>query len=279
MLSSLISQTLNRRYQGPSVSSLGSLFVSGRFKTRVLVHLLFIRSIISLSSSISLEKSEVHSYTQLHYIYKKDLFATMAAKVAVASDPDREQTAGGLRDHFLKNSHHQTSIVNDGYRMPTKFDITTSNAGVYKGPQLHQATADLLNDLLQKNQLSHHVYFSETGGFHNHTCHHLLAAYALGATPEELQFAYDSMEGVQRARLPIDQRRVEEMHTEGGFKSMLGDGDQFQNYLAFFWQKLEKDGWRNALNEYLFSGSEIAEELFVRLYAGKPCNEMLWVAL
>lgn len=179
----------------------------------------------------------------------------------------RDQTAWGLSSHFAHNKKHEKSILHDGYQLPTQFDMTTQSTDVYKGPTLLQDSADLLNKLLKANQLDNHVYFSETDGFHNHRAHHLLAAYALGSTPEDLQLAIDTMEETQRPRFQIDASRVNAMYNGGDFRSMLGDDRYYQDYTAFFWQKFKKDGWKNTLVEYLFSGSSIAEDLFVRLYA------------
>ena len=39
-------------------------------------------------------------------------------------------------------------------------------------------------------------------GFHNHLAHHLLAVYALGATSELLQAAYDEHASYQAPRKP-----------------------------------------------------------------------------
>jgi hypothetical protein len=39
-------------------------------------------------------------------------------------------------------------------------------------------------------------------GFHNHLAHHLLAVYALGATPGVLQAAYDEHASYQAPRKP-----------------------------------------------------------------------------
>lgn len=72
--------------------------------------------------------------------------------------------------------------------------------------------------LLKKNHNKWHIFFNDSGkytrtnvgdfpptrfpGFHNHLAHHLLAAYALGATPEILQAAYDEHASYQAPRKP-----------------------------------------------------------------------------
>jgi hypothetical protein len=195
------------------------------------------------------------------------LSALIAAKTVMANDSRHEQSAGGLRDHFHKNKTHARTTAKDSYELST-FNITTQHTGIYKGPKLQKESADLLNNLLKVSQADYHVYFSETGGFHNHRIHHLLAAYALGATPQELQLAVDTMEDSQRPRITIEKEVVDQMYDQGEFESMLGDDRHYCNYLAFFLQRFEKDGWKNAVNEYLFSDTKLANDLLVRLFAG-----------
>lgn len=189
---------------------------------------------------------------------------------AIADNPsDRERSAGGLVDHFQKNlNHHHESLPNDGYHVLSRFNVGPHTPGVYRGPQLRQDSAELLNAMLEKNEVENHVYFSETGGFHNHGVHHLLAAYALGAAPTDLQLAHDTMASAQRPRYPIDEMRIKEMLETKGFQSMLGDDRHFHDYLAFFLQKFEKEGWKAVLTEYLSSGTALADNLLARLFAG-----------
>ena len=72
--------------------------------------------------------------------------------------------------------------------------------------------------LLKENHNKWHIFFNDSGeypctytagdfppirippGFHNHLAHHLLAVYALGATPEVLQAAYDEHASYQAPR-------------------------------------------------------------------------------
>jgi sulfur relay (sulfurtransferase) complex TusBCD TusD component (DsrE family) len=80
--------------------------------------------------------------------------------------------------------------------------LTPSTAGIYHTPDITSQSAKVANELLQENHDKYHI-FVNTDGFHNHIAHHLLAIYALGATPDELQKAYDNNKGYQRNQFPV----------------------------------------------------------------------------
>lgn len=103
----------------------------------------------------------------------------------------------------------------------------------------------------------------------DHTVHHILTIYALGATPDEIRAAYDRDKSYQRPVLPTTQSVVESLHDKTQFQQHLGKEKNYPNYLAFFQQEIEKKGVPDVLNEYLFSGSESAETMLARLYGGE----------
>jgi hypothetical protein len=53
------------------------------------------------------------------------------------------------------------------------------------------------------------------------------------------------------------------------FKKYLGNEKYYQDFLIFFQQEMDKKGWENVLNEYVFAGDERADDLLTRLYAGR----------
>lgn len=58
------------------------------------------------------------------------------------------------------------------------------------------------------------------------------------------------------------------MNNPDQFKRCLGDERNYHDYLEYFQSEMESKGWQAALNEYLFSGDERADDMLVRLYAG-----------
>jgi hypothetical protein len=53
------------------------------------------------------------------------------------------------------------------------------------------------------------------------------------------------------------------------FKKTLGStGATYAKFLPFFQEEIDKKGWENVLEEYVFTGDERAEDMLVRLYSG-----------
>lgn len=59
--------------------------------------------------------------------------------------------------------------------------------------------------------------------FHNHITHHILSIFALGATPSEIQRAFDENKGRQRPHFPIEDQIVHDMANPAGFTKYLGE--------------------------------------------------------
>ncbi|KAJ7173221.1 hypothetical protein C8R46DRAFT_1082248 [Mycena filopes] len=126
------------------------------------------------------------------------------------------------------------------------------------------ASAQLLEDLLRKDYVSHHCYFNEKG-FHNHLSHHLVAAYDLGGPPALLQKIYDVDAPTQR---PID-RQGEDL-TETNWTTRLGNQKAYGSYLAFFADQIAKLGVPETLKKYVMAPEANGNEalMFGRLLGG-----------
>ena len=148
------------------------------------------------------------------------------------------------------------------------FPVTIATTGVYHVPDLSVTSAEKTSSLLQHNWNSFHVFWN-LKGYHNHQVHYLLTAYALGADPSELQNAFDMNAGYQRPALPRTEGLVRKLYDDRYFTSLLGNEVYFPDYTAFFLKRFEQEGWQNVVNKYLFSRSEIADDLLVRLHAGR----------
>ena len=111
------------------------------------------------------------------------------------------------------------------------------------------------------------LFFNDEG-FHNHIVHLVLTLYGLGAPPNVIERSYKANTSYQQATKPLTEENVAAMSEPHGFKSFLGNAEYTHDYLEFFQREIEKKGVETVLQEYLFSGTEIAEDMLVRLFMG-----------
>lgn len=160
----------------------------------------------------------------------------------------------------------------------SQIHLTPDAAGVYHVPSIQPASYKAGSQLLQENHDRFHIFFN-LEGFHNHIAHHLLTIFALGATPGELQQAFDHNANYMRLQFPINQREVEDMSDPVKFREYLGNEKYFHDFEAFFQSEIEKKGWEAVLNEYLFARDERADDLLTRMFAGRRVHPFLWLRL
>lgn len=147
-----------------------------------------------------------------------------------------------------------------------KIHISPENTGLW-GVKQTDDVANKLTELLQKDLEVNHVYFNDRG-FHNHIVHHLLALFGTGADAKTIQQGFDGNLGYQRPARPTHNHVVEDLQTWSHASKYLGKDQYYPDFLAFFQREIERKGWEAVVTEYLFSGTEGAEDLLVRLYAG-----------
>lgn len=114
----------------------------------------------------------------------------------------------------------------------------------------------------------HHIFFNDKG-FHNHIVHHLLTLYGLGAPASVIEKHYQRNAAYQRPQFPVEERTVTDMANPECFIKDMGQEKFYHDYLTFFQREMEKKGWENVLNEYLFSGTKQADDLLARTFAGE----------
>lgn len=122
--------------------------------------------------------------------------------------------------------------------------------------------------LLQKNHDESHIFWREANG-HNHTVHNLLTSLALGASPSELQQAFeDDEKDHSRSKPEADEHAVREMADEEKYYERLGQDAQYSNFLAFYEQEINAKGWKAVINQHCFSRTRNADALLARLFDG-----------
>ena len=132
---------------------------------------------------------------------------------------------------------------------------------------IKQESATRTSDLLQENHEKHHIFFNQSG-FHNHIAHHLLTIYSLAATPAQIQKHYDENQDYQRPPQPIEAAIVKGMEDPSQFTKYLGKERYYNDYLRFFQSEMDKKGWQQVLNEYVFAGDDRADDMLARMFAG-----------
>jgi hypothetical protein len=70
-----------------------------------------------------------------------------------------------------------------------------------------------------------------------------------------------------------DETTVSAMAEPTAFKEFIGKEEHYLDFCEFFERELEKYGYEDVLQKYLFGDSEIAKNIFPRIYHGK-CGTM-----
>ncbi|KAF7585221.1 hypothetical protein BBP40_011660 [Aspergillus hancockii] len=145
--------------------------------------------------------------------------------------------------------------------------LSPNNLGIIRGSNPPPESLELANRLLQRNHDELHIFFRDMNG-HNHLVHNLLTRLALGATPAQIQTAFDDDLPTQRPMPPVDFDVVKQLADETYFYERIGQIAHYTNFLVFFEQQIEKRSWPEVVNEYVFSRSRIAEALLPLMYDG-----------
>lgn len=102
----------------------------------------------------------------------------------------------------------------------------------------------------------------------DHIVHHLLTLFSLGASPEEIQAAYDRAKSYQRPTYPVDNDVLHAIIEKSNFKDYLGKEEHYSNFLAFFQHEINAKGVAATLQEHVFAEDEHADDLLGRLFSG-----------
>lgn len=137
----------------------------------------------------------------------------------------------------------------------------------YYRPGITHEQAKKASELLQENHDRYHIFFHPEG-LHNHIVHHILAIWALNASPESLQKGYEKNKSYQRQQPPVDKDILGKLREPGEFISNLGVRDNYHTFLQFFRNEIGDSTWKDVLQKYLFAGDERADTMLVRMYAG-----------
>ena len=96
--------------------------------------------------------------------------------------------------------------------------------------------------------------------------HHIYTSYALDAAPDVIRKNYDYYLSYQRPPPSLRDHLAQELHDPKVFIANLHKGNLYPNYITFIAREIEKQGYENVVNEYLFKADERANIMFNRLY-------------
>ncbi|KAK4184777.1 hypothetical protein QBC35DRAFT_39643 [Podospora australis] len=127
-------------------------------------------------------------------------------------------------------------------------------------------SAQKASDLLTANHDVFHTRFN--GGLHNHLVHHILAIYALGATPDEIQDMWNDNISYQAPLEPPSDPATppRNLKDPAVFNECLGKDECYSDFLRFFEDEVTQKGVPDVVNEYVFKGDDRANDIFCRMF-------------
>lgn len=113
----------------------------------------------------------------------------------------------------------------------------------------------------------------------DHTVHHLLTLFALGATPEEIKAAYDLNKGYQLLTKPHPASFAVRLKDPEFFDSCLRKPKFYGDFLKFFQDEIAERGVPSVVNEYIFKGDERADQVLGQMFSGKKNPAIVFIYL
>ncbi|KAF2800324.1 hypothetical protein K505DRAFT_370324 [Melanomma pulvis-pyrius CBS 109.77] len=156
----------------------------------------------------------------------------------------------------------------DLYATVTHVELSPSSTPGYTHANgLTGESAKKASELLTVNHALYHTRWSALG-FHNQITHHLLALWALGASPEQIQemFDYNTPYQVSSRQPDVTGAAQVDMADTVVFDESLGKNDFYADYLLFFETEIAKKGMQAVVKEYILKGDERANDIFCRMF-------------
>lgn len=150
----------------------------------------------------------------------------------------------------------------------TTVGLNDHQLGVFHIDNIPTASRERANKLLQLNHDKFHIVWQAQRNLHNHQTHYLLTYFALGASPEQLQQAYDSNTVYMRQIDDGDPGRHNQV-TDENYEKSLGRDDHYWALLKYFETRMGQKGWKETLLEVVFAPNLRSRDLFYRLFEGK----------
>lgn len=112
------------------------------------------------------------------------------------------------------------------------------------------------------------VHDTEADSHRDHVVHHLLALWALGASPKEIRDMWEYNKPYQSV---IETRTAPnpDLKDPKTFNECLAQNDSYADFLRFFEDEISVKGVPSVLREYLLGGDERGNDLLGRMFAGR----------
>ncbi|KAF2204078.1 hypothetical protein GQ43DRAFT_438277 [Delitschia confertaspora ATCC 74209] len=142
--------------------------------------------------------------------------------------------------------------------------------GFTHAPILTSEGAKLASELLTINHASYHSRWK--GTFHNHLVHHLLAQWALGASPDPIrdlwEFNKPYQSSIRREDSPIEEPVIwKDLKDPKVFEECLAKDECYADFLKFFEDEITEKGVPETIKEYFLKGDARADDIFSRMFA------------
>lgn len=111
----------------------------------------------------------------------------------------------------MKNTETNTSYSSQE-TLPFSEKPFKNSTGV-ELPGISHESQQVVLELIEKNRERFHIFFNDKN-YHNHFVHHLLGAYSLGASPEQLRRIFDKYASYQKPKPPSTVTITRENWTE-----------------------------------------------------------------
>ena len=98
-----------------------------------------------------------------------------------------------------------------------------------------------------------------------------MSIYGLGATPAQLEKAFDLNAVYQYRAVPRHEHPAPNFRNPKEFPRYLGDDRYYLHWFDFFQEEIALKGVSATVNEYLFEGDERAEDMMQRFGSGISC--------
>ncbi|KAF5018715.1 hypothetical protein F66182_9299 [Fusarium sp. NRRL 66182] len=145
---------------------------------------------------------------------------------------------------------------------PFKIHVEPQNTGLL-GLKLGESEASTVTDLLQKDL---------------EIVHQVLTLYGTGASSKDLDKAYDANRSYQLEAMKPKDEVVHSLEHGSDWKQFLGRGRNYATFFRFFQDEIERIGWQETLQEYLFKDDARGRDMQSRLFGGllHPLIQLLY---